>query len=135
MSLVRPFAALLIFGGSAATAEAQKTHAIELQVDREKEIYSFSPATVTASPGDVLVFKVVNGEPHSVAFEAKGLSPAVRSALNAAMSRRAGDLTSPALTKKGAEYKIVLPKIPAGRYSYFCLPHRAYDMRGEIIIK
>jgi len=30
---------------------------------------------------------------------------------------------------------MVVPQIPAGTYQYYCLPHRAYDMRGAITIE
>ena len=135
MHAIRVLTSLAVLTSVAATAEAQKTHEIQLEVNREKEIYRFSPSRVTAAPGDVLVFKVINGAPHSIVFEAEGLSPATRSALSAALGARSGELGSSMITKDGAEYRLVLPKIPAGTYSYFCLPHRAYDMRGEIVVK
>jgi plastocyanin len=70
-----------------------------------------------------------------VTFEGAGLSPQARAALNAALPRRSADLTSPLLTVPGAEYKVVVPAIPAGRYWFFCLPHRAYDERGELRVE
>jgi plastocyanin len=48
------------------------------------------------------------------------------------MARRAGDLTSPMLTAEGSEYRIVVPRVPPGIYHFYCLPHRAYDMRGQL---
>ena len=116
-------------------AAAQKVHEIRLQVDRAKSLYRFIPASVTAAPGDILVFKVVNGAPHGIVFETKHLSPEVRGALVSAFGRRSGDPASPMLAKDGQEYRLILPKIPAGKYRYFCLPHRAYDEAGEIIIE
>lgn len=130
---------LLLFGGSLALlgstparAEAQRVHEIRLEADREKEIYRFSPARVNARPGDVLRFKMVSGTPHSIVFEANNLSGPAHEALNGSMGRRSGDLSSPLLTPDGAEYRIVVPAIPPGRYEFFCLPHRAYDMRGAL---
>jgi plastocyanin len=115
--------------------EAQDTHLVRLEVDAGKDEYAFTPATVDARAGDVIVFKLVNGAPHSVVFEAKGLTPRAREALNAAMPRRSADLSSPLLTENGAEYRITVPALPAGNYSFFCLPHRAYDMRGVLRVK
>ncbi len=117
-----------------ATAEAQKVHEIRLEANPEKEIFRFSPAQVSARPGDVILFRAASGTPHSVVFESAGLSGPVREALNGALSRRSGDLSSPLLTPDGAEYRMVVPALPAGRYSFFCLPHRAYDMRGTLQI-
>ena len=125
---------LLLVGGVTARAEAQKVHEIRLEANAEKEIFRFSPARVTARPGDVLLFRAVSGSPHSIVFEGGGLSGPVREALNGALSRRSGDLSSPLLTPDGAEYRIAVPALPPGKYEFFCLPHRAYDMRGTLQI-
>lgn len=119
---------------SSTLAEAQRSHEIRMEANPAKEVYRFSPSQVTARPGDVLVFKVANGPPHSIVFEGIGLSETARAALNGAMNRRSADLSSPLLTAEGSEYRIVVPPIAAGTYSFFCLPHRAYDMRGQLRI-
>lgn len=124
--------AMVSVGWLATEAEAQKVHEIRLEANPEKDIYRFSPARVTARPGDVLLFRAVSGTPHSIVFESGGLSGPAHEALNGALSRRAADLSSPLLTPDGAEYRIVVPALPPGRYPFFCLPHRAYDMRGEL---
>ena len=120
--------------GSGAAA-AQSTHEIRMEVDEKRHEYRFAPASVTARRGDVLVFKAVSGAPHSVVFEAGGLSAQAHEALNSAMPRRSADLSSPLLTRNGAEYRISVPALPKGTYRFFCLPHRAYDMRGELRIE
>jgi plastocyanin len=120
---------------TARPGAAQDVHRIRLESDAEKEDYRFAPASITAHPGDVLVFKVVNGAPHSIVFEGSGLSEKAHASLNAALGRRSGDLTGPLLTENGSEYRVVVPVLPAGTYRFFCLPHRAYDERGELKIK
>ncbi len=114
-------------------AVAQEVHEIRM-VEKGKGEFRFEPASVTARRGDVLLFRVVSGGPHSVVFEGKGLPPAVREQLNQALPRRAGDLSSPLLTAD-AEYRVVVPGVPPGTYRYFCLPHKAYDERGEVTVK
>ena len=126
---------LALTAGWFGTATAQATHAVRLEVDTKRGEYRFSPATVTVRPGDVVEFTVVNGAPHSVVFEGKGLSPAAHEALNGAMPRRTADLSSPLLTENGSGYRVTVPNLPPGSYPFFCLPHRAYDMRGELRIK
>jgi plastocyanin len=117
-----------------APAAAQEVHEIRMVADGKGE-FRFEPASVSAKRGDVLLFKAVSGAPHSVVFEGKNLSAQAREKLNAALPRRAGDLSSPLLTE-GSEYRIVVPQgVPAGTYKFFCLPHRAYDMRGEVAVK
>lgn len=134
-SLMLAFAGSLSLLGSTATElKAQRVHEIRLEAFPEREVYRFSPARVTARPGDVLLFRTVSGSPHSVVFESADLSGAAHEALNGAMSRRTGDLSSPLLTPDGAEYRIVVPALPPGRFEFFCLPHRAYDMRGVLVV-
>jgi plastocyanin len=125
---------LVLLGWNSSKAEAQKVHEIRLDANPEKDIFRFSPARVTARPGDILLFRAVSGTPHSVVFESRGLSGPAHEALNGALSRRSGDLSSPLLTPDGAEYRMVVPALLPGRYAFFCLPHRAYDMRGELEI-
>lgn len=125
---------LLLLSSLTGVAKAQKVHQIRLVANPEKEIYRFDPAVVAARPGDVLVFKAAAGVPHSIVFEGGKLSEHSHEALNGAMSRRSGDLSSPLLTLEGAEYRIVVPDLTPGSYEFFCLPHRAYDMRGALRI-
>jgi plastocyanin len=115
-------------------AQAQKVHEVRLETNSERDTYRFNPQRVTARAGDVVVFKAVSGVPHSIVFESAGLSDQAHEALNGAMSRRAGDLSSPLLTLPGAEYRVAIPQLTPGTYQFFCLPHRAYDMRGQLRI-
>ncbi len=125
-----------LLGFAAASAAAQATiHVVRLIADASKDDYRFEPASLTVRPNDVIVFQVASGAPHSVVFEGEGLSPGVRGAFNSAMPGRSGDLSSPLLTADGKGYRIVVPQVPAGRYDFYCLPHRAYDMRGSLTVK
>ena len=133
-SLLSPSIATLALLSVGAKAEAQRVHEIQMEANPQKEAFRFIPSQVTARPGDVLLFKAVSGAPHSIVFEAGSLSGPAHEALNGAMSRRAGDLSSPLLNPNGAEYRITVPALAPGRYEYFCLPHRAYDMRGSLQI-
>ncbi|HEX6433980.1 MAG TPA: hypothetical protein VFZ87_07045, partial [Gemmatimonadales bacterium] len=74
------------------------------------------------------------GVPHSIVFESAGLNEAAHEALNGAMSRRSGDLSSPLFTQEGAAYRIIVPRVTPGIYHFYCLPHRAYDERGQLRI-
>lgn len=126
------FNLVVVFASVAKAAEAQQVHEVRLIANAEREVYRFSPSVVTARPGDVLVFKAGRGAPHSIVFEAGGLTEATHEAINGAMNRRAGDLSSPLLTAPGAEYRMVVPRMTPGVYHFYCLPHRAYDMRGQL---
>jgi len=127
-------ASLVCLVAVSRVAQAQRVHEIRLDANPAKEVYRFTPARISARAGDVLLFKVASGAPHSIVFEGAGLSEQAHEALNGAMSRRAGDLSSPLLTGEGVEYRVVVPLLAPGTYSFFCLPHRAYDMRGQLTI-
>jgi plastocyanin len=122
---------LAVFPG---TSQAQRVREVTLEANADRDVYRFVPATITARPGDVILFRTASGTPHSIVFESAGLSAPAHEALNGAMARRAGDLSSPLLSPDGAEYRIVVPAISPGRYQFFCLPHRAYDMRGTLLV-
>lgn len=128
------FSLIVTLLSAAGTAQAQRVHEVRLEANPEKETYRFTPPLITARPGDVLLFRAGKGAPHSIVFEAGGLTESTQEALNGAMSRRAGDLSSPMLTQEGAEYRLVVPRVPPGIYHFYCLPHRAYDMRGQLRI-
>jgi plastocyanin len=116
-------------------AAAQETHVVRLVADPAKDVFRFEPASLTVKPNDVVVFRAASGAPHSIVFEGGELSPGVRGAFNSALVGRSGDLSSPLLTASGKDYRMVVPQVPAGRYPFYCLPHRAYDMRGELVIQ
>ena len=133
--LPRTFGPLTAFLFSLATASAaQAVHEVSLEVNVEKEIYEFNPARVSVRPGDIVKFRTVSGAPHSIVFEGSGLTEQAHEALNGAMGRRPSDLSSPLLTQNGVEYRVVVPALPPGSYEFYCLPHRAYDMRGTLVV-
>ena len=114
---------------------AQETYVVRLVADPAKDVYRFEPASLTVHPNDIIVFRVASGAPHSIVFEGDDLSAGVRGAFNSALAGRSGDLSSPLLTATGKDYRLVVPQVPAGHYRFYCLPHRAYDMRGELVIQ
>ncbi|MGH7628372.1 MAG: plastocyanin/azurin family copper-binding protein [Gemmatimonadales bacterium] len=118
-----------------AVVAAQATHVVRLEVDTERDVHRFVPARVTARAGDLLVFRVSSGAPHAVAFETAGLSRAARGLLQSAMADRSADLQGPVLASDGMEYRVTVPRLPAGVYRFYSTPHRAYEMHGELIVK
>ncbi len=115
-------------------AAAQTTHIVRLEVDAERDVHRFVPGRITARAGDILLFRVSSGAPHAVAFEGSGLSATARDQLRAALPDRVSDLQGPVLPRNGMEYKVIVPRLPAGTYRFYSTPHRAYEMRGELII-
>ncbi len=117
-----------------SSAVAQAVHVIRLEV-AARDVHRFVPARITARPGDVLVFRVSSGAPHALAFEGVGLSAAARGLLQGALPDRSSDLQGPVLARNGMEYKVTVPRLPAGTYRFYSTPHRAYEMRGELIVR
>lgn len=131
--------AILLAAASSASAQAGSTtgtvHEIRLVRGEGEHNFGFVPARVVARRGDVLVFRVVSGSPHSVVFEIADMdAPATVRLWTAAMPRRVAPLTSPLLVDAGLEYSVVVPDVPPGRYRFYSLPRLAYDMRGEVEI-
>jgi plastocyanin len=124
-----------LWTGFGDVAEAQTTHVIRLEVDLGRDVHRFLPARLTARAGDVIVFRVTSGAPHAIAFEPAGLSVAARAALRAALPGSDGSLQGPVLVENNTEYRMVVPRLPAGTYRFYSSPHRAYDMRGELTVK
>jgi plastocyanin len=116
-------------------SSAQTTHIIRLEVDLERDVHRFVPARIAAKAGDVLVFRVSSGAPHAIGFEPAGLSAARRALLQAALPDPSSDLQGPVLSRNGMEYRMTVPRLPSGTYRFYSTPHRAYEMRGELIVE
>ena len=127
--------ALALLIGVVPRVAAQETHTVHLEGSAEAEEFRFVPAKVTARPGDVLKFVVKTGAPHNISIEKAGLSPAVREAWSRALPGRIDELGGPLLRQAGAEYRIVVPRVPPGSYRFYCLPHRSYHMDGELVVR
>ncbi len=121
--------------GLAAVTIDSRIHTIRLIGNSENGEFRFSPAQVTASRGDTLAFVAASGGPHSLGLDPAGVPPAAQEAWNQAFSRRTGRLRSPLLRDDQA-YQLQVPRgTPPGKYRFFCLAHRAYDMRLEVEVK
>lgn len=97
--------------------------------------YRFEPASVSIAPGDTVVFLVVSGQPHTVAFDTTVISPGVARELATRMRDKIGTLSGPFLLSPGDRYAISFANVPAGRYPFFCLPHLALHMAGEVVVR
>lgn len=129
-------AAFLLVGGLLLDSSAvARSHTIRLTGDHEKGEYRFSPTRLTVNRGDTVIFQVESGGPHALGLDPAGLSPGVRDAWNQALPRRRGLLRGP-MIRADHPYFVVIPQgLTPGRYTIFCLPHRAYDMKLEVEVK
>jgi plastocyanin len=131
-----PLAALLLMPGLLLVERpAARLHTVRLTGDAEKSEYRFSPSRLTVNRGDTVVFRVESGGPHALGLDPAGLPPGVRDAWNQALPRRRGLLRGP-LVRDNQPYVVVIPRaVTPGKYTIFCLPHRAYDMRIELEVR
>lgn len=124
---------VFLFGTAAMPLWAQKTHTIRL-VHPSEDRYAFVPGTITASPGDHLVFSVESGGPYIIGFEPADLTARYRGLLDAAFPDRSGPLRSPSLPGPGSRFELVVPELPKGRYRFASVTHVAYRMAGVLVV-
>ena len=110
----------LLFGLAcfAAPAANAATQTVEMSPSLQ-----FQPNSVTAAPGDTIVWNNAAGLPHNIVFEDS-------SKFDSASMETLGKLQG-----KG-QVELTLPKdLPAGEYGYFCTPHRGAGMVGKIVVQ
>ena len=95
----------------------------------------FVPAEVEIASGDSVAFVVVSGAPHNVSFDTTGLDPTVRDRLRAAIHDPMLPMAGPLLLKAGDRYAVSFAGIPAGRYTFYCMPHMALHMQGAVVVR
>ena len=125
MTRLTSTAALLTF---ASLAPAPVTHVVRLDPN------SFLPAETRAAPGDTIRFLNGNGGPHNVVFARDSIATEARALIDAAMPQpKIMELSSGMLILQDEAYTIVVPRLRAGRYAFFCSPHYA-QMRGAVVV-
>ena len=120
----------------AAAPARQATGApIRVQMKQTGQRYLFEPANFTVRQGDVVEFVNVSGFPHNVEFEPGKIPSGAADVMNRNMPNRLGALQGPMLTQPNATYRVSFAGAPAGTYDYFCLPHKALNMKGVITVQ
>jgi plastocyanin len=110
-------------------------HVHEIRMILDEKGYRFEPSVVTIAPGDSVAFRSVSGQPHSVAFDTTSIPMATAKILSDRMAGKIGTLSGPLLVAAGQRYAIGFAEVPPGHYRFFCLPHVALRMTGEIIVR
>lgn len=81
-----------------------------------------------------MLFVVESGGPHALGFDPAGFPASSREAWNRALPGRVADFRGP-LLREGKRYLVIVPaRMRPGRYTFFCLAHRAYDMRIVVTV-
>jgi plastocyanin len=140
-----PLYSSLALGGLALTALVGALHNDDPFVDTGRivvvhMVYNakgmrFVPSNIVISRGDVIQFMNVSGGPHNVAFDAATIPPKARVRLAGGMSGQVSPLTGPSIATTNSAYTMTFANVPAGKYKFFCTPHRALGMTGVITVK
>ena len=97
--------------------------------------FRLEPARFTIARGDSVVFRVVSGQPHAVAFDTTAIAKNVAREVHGRMIDQVEKLADPLLLFAGDRYLINFAGLPAGRYPFLCLPHLGRQMTGEIVVQ
>ena len=117
----------------AAPAATGASYDVDMNFDGK--VGTFTPATLTIKPGDVVRFHNKTGMPHNVVFAADSIPAGAAAVLDAAMADKVASLTGPMMVDQDAVYTISFAGAPAGVYHYHCLPHVAFKMSGTITVQ
>jgi plastocyanin len=121
-------------GGTGTMAPiAGTTHEVKMIGDAQG--YRYEPANITLKQGDGIRFTMVSGGPHNVAFDPATVPAAVQGQLDANISEKMGQLSSTMKMNAGETITVSFASIPAGKYPFYCTPHLALGMKGEITVQ
>jgi plastocyanin len=120
---------------AAGVAPAPITGTIhEVRMVGDEKGYRYEPATIAAQPGDGVKFVMASFGPHNVAFDPATIPADQRDQLYANMPNSEAGV-SPMLMDEAEVWELSLGNLKPGRYPFYCTPHLAMNMTGEIIIQ
>jgi plastocyanin len=117
-----------------AAAKTQGT-VIRVRMTQTGARYAFEPANFTVRQGDIVEFVNISGFPHNVQFEKTKIPAGAEAVLNTNMTGRLGNLQGPMMMQPNQVYRVSFANAPVGTYDYFCLPHKAMNMKGVITVQ
>ena len=119
--------------GDAAPAAGGTTHDVNMVL--EGSSYKYVPDQLTIKSGDVVRFHNVSGGPHNVSFWADSVPGGAADALKAGMPDQMAPLEGSLLTEVNGIYTVTFANAPAGEYKFYCLPHLALGMKGNLTVQ
>ena len=123
-------------GGEAAQAAAPATGTVhEVKMGTASNPDTYDPATLTIKVGDTVKWINEHGGPHNVACYPDSIPSGAADALNADMPNRMGPLSGPLVTDSLGTFQVTFANVPAGTYTYYCIPHEAMGMKGTLIVQ
>jgi plastocyanin len=122
-------------GAATGTAQTATGKTWEVKMIGDASGYKYDPATLTIKEGDAVKWTVVSGPPHNVSFYADSIPANAQTQLNANMPNPMSPLTSPLFNNPGESYTVSFKGVPKGTYKYFCTPHQALGMHGQLTVQ
>jgi plastocyanin len=118
---------------AAPTAGANAAVTIEMVGDANG--YRFVPSSVTVHVGDAVRFVNKIGGPHNVTFWTDSIPAGAQRQLQSDMQNTSGPLTGPLLINPGDATTVSFAGVAPGTYKFYCMPHLALGMKGQIIVQ
>jgi plastocyanin len=122
--------------GPAAPAAGGTTHEVKMVL--EGTTYKYVPNKLTIKAGDVIKFTSASGGPHNVQFYPDSIPanvPGPIKALAVAPPEKGGNIVSESMKMDGESLELSFAGAPAGTYKFFCAPHHALGMTGEVTVQ
>jgi plastocyanin len=123
-------------GGEAAPAAGGASHDVDMVL--EGTTYKYVPNKLTIKSGDVIHFHSKSGGVHNVQFypdSIPGNVPQQIKALAVAPPEAGGSIVNESLKSEGQTFDLSFQGAPKGEYKFFCAPHHALGMVGELKVE
>jgi len=117
----------------APAAATGKTHDVNMVLDGSN--YKYDPSSLVINAGDVVRFHNKSGGPHNVSFYPDSIPAGAADLLKQRMPDQMSPLQGSLLTDPDAVYEINFAGAPKGVYKFFCLPHVALNMKGNLTVQ
>lgn len=114
-----------------APATAGATHDVDMVMDGTQPKYQ--PASINVKAGDIIRFHNKSGGPHSVNFWPDSMPANAASAISITPASSA--LDSETMVEQDGIVTVTLNNAPTGTYKFYCLPHLALGMVGQLTVQ
>ncbi|MEO8226303.1 MAG: plastocyanin/azurin family copper-binding protein [Gemmatimonadota bacterium] len=114
-----------------APATAGATHDVDMVMDGTQP--KFQPASINVKAGDVIRFHNKSGGPHSVNFWPDSIPANAASAISITPASSA--LDSETILEQDGVVTVTLKNAPTGTYKFYCMPHLALGMVGQLTVQ
>ncbi|HZS59888.1 MAG TPA: c-type cytochrome [Gemmatimonadaceae bacterium] len=121
--------------GNAGNAGNTPAATVTIEMVADASGYKFVPNSVTIHAGETVRFVNKIGGPHNVTFWPDSIPAGTQQKLQRGMQNPTGPLTSPLLTNTGDATTVSFDGVTPGTYKFYCMPHQAFGMKGQIIVQ